>query len=92
LIGVKVHEIPTAAAWAEFVSSYPYRYGDLVYPDWRSASRDHDAVHMTLQAVAATQGVFFEVQGETLAPTYWDVESTLWLRWCFSKPELIRVR
>ena len=67
---VNVREISTAAGWAEFVTSYPVRHGDLVYPDWRSASRDHDGVHLTLRAIAATQGIYLRTQGRIVALSY----------------------
>jgi hypothetical protein len=33
----------------------------VIYPDWRSAVRDIDAVHMTLRAITAIQGLRFPV-------------------------------
>ena len=62
-----------------------------LYPDWRSASRDYDAVHMTLQAIVATQGIYLRAGVRIVAPPSWDIESTLWLRWCFRGPELVDV-
>lgn len=88
---VDVLEIASATTWAELVSEYPLRHEGFLYPDWRSVSRDHDAVHMTMRAVAATQGVCLRAGNDTLAPTFWDVESTLWLRWCFEDAELIQL-
>jgi hypothetical protein len=38
---------------------------------------------MTAAAVAATQGLCFREGDLITAPAYWDVESTLWLRWVF---------
>lgn len=87
--GVDVLEIASATAWAALVSEHPLRHEGLLYPDWRSVSRTHDAVHVTLRAIAATQGVCLRAGNETLAPAYWDVESTLWLRWCFEGAELV---
>jgi hypothetical protein len=87
-----VHEISSAAQWIDFVRAYPLRRGALIYPDWRSAARDIDAVHMTLRAIVAIQGLRFPVDPVdpgVVAASYWDVESTFWLRWCFSGVELV---
>jgi hypothetical protein len=78
-----VREIASARQWVDFVRSYPLRDGVLTYPNWRSVARDYDGVHMTLLAIAATQGLYFPVGQEITAPPYWDVESTLWLHWRF---------
>ncbi|MGH3993459.1 MAG: hypothetical protein ACRDSN_13480, partial [Pseudonocardiaceae bacterium] len=94
-----VHEISSAAQWVDFVRSYPLRRGALVYPDWPSAARDLDAVHVTLRAIAAIQGLRFPAgefpadefpaDGAAVAASYWDVESTFWLRWSFTAAELV---
>jgi hypothetical protein len=84
-----VHEISNATQWIDFVRSYPLRRGALIYPDWRSVARDMDAVHMTLRAIAAIQGLRFPVGSGVVAASYWDVESTFWLRWCFTGVELV---
>lgn len=55
----------------------------MLYPDWRAVAQRYDAVHMTLRAIAATQGLLFPTDEGQIAPTFWDVESTFWLRWCF---------
>jgi hypothetical protein len=89
---VKVREISSAASWAEFVCTYPRRQGSLVYPDWQSASGTYEAVHVTLRAVAAMQGIYLRTGDQIIAPSFWGLESTLWLRWCFQPPELMAVR
>lgn len=84
----RVREIPTATAWAKFVSTYPLEHDGLIYPDWRRVARDYDGVHMTLHAVAATQGLEMRVDGATIAAPYYGLESTFWLHWAFTSPEL----
>ncbi|MCD0453306.1 hypothetical protein LO762_29600 [Actinocorallia sp. API 0066] len=81
--GIRVREITDAKSWVEFVAEYPRGDGGIVYPDWRRVGRDFAGVHMTLRAIAATQGLCFPVSGGLTAAPYWDVESTLWLRWVF---------
>ncbi|MET8676717.1 hypothetical protein ABZW18_03715 [Streptomyces sp. NPDC004647] len=79
-----VLEITSARSWAEFVVRYARVDGGIIYPDWNKAAQHYSGVHMTLRAIVATQGFqFFTEHGVTAAP-YWDIESTLWLRWCFS--------
>lgn len=79
----RVYEITSAAQWVEFVVSYPLHHQGLIYPDWKSIARNHDAVHMTLPAIASTQGICMQTNYGTVAAPYWSVESTFWLHWCF---------
>jgi len=81
-----VFEIRNATDWVDFVTAFPVRNGDYLYPEWTKAADRWDAVHMTAHAIAATQGVTFASGRGVVAPPYWDVESTLWLRWAFGSP------
>jgi hypothetical protein len=85
----RVREVTSAAQWVEFVLSNPLRHGDLLYPDWKAVARSYDAVHLTLRAIAAIQGMYLAVNRDTMAPVYWDVESTFWLHWCFESVRLV---
>jgi len=87
--GVIIREITSACDWVEFVLAHPMRHGDLLFPDWQAVVRKYDAVHMTLRAIAATQGLHFPTDQGIVATGYWDVESTLWLRWCFKDVRLV---
>lgn len=82
-------EIASATAWTDFVMSDPVCGENVLYPNWRTASNRYDGVHMTLNAVAATQGIRFAASGAVVAPPYWDIESTLWLRWVFTGVGLV---
>lgn len=85
-----VLEIATAAKWVEFVLADAIHEEGLLYPNWKRAAERWDGIHMTVNAVAATQGMCFsDGGGHVVAPPYWDVESTLWLRWIFTAVELI---
>lgn len=79
-----VLEITTAEEWVRMVSEHPLQRGGLLYPDWKSVSRQWAGIHMTLRAIASTQGISFLVGNRVAAPLYWDVESTLWLEWAFA--------
>ncbi|MFF3712878.1 hypothetical protein [Streptomyces phaeochromogenes] len=48
-------------------------------------------MHVTLRAIVATQGLRFPVKGGATVPPYWDIESVLWLRWCFSSTRFVEV-
>lgn len=84
-----IHEITSASEWVDFVLCYPKRRDDLLYPDWRAASEKYDAVHMTLRAICATQGLYFLTTEGIVSAPYWDVETTLWLRWCFNSAQFV---
>jgi hypothetical protein len=84
-----VLEIATAAQWVDFVSANPLASEGLLYPDWKAVASRRDGVHMGAGAVVATQGICFSSNGHMVAPPYWDVESTLWLRWSFTTLERV---
>lgn len=78
---VAVAEITSATSWAEFVFTYARRSEGLVYPDWVAVSRSFDAVHITLPTIAAAQGFALTTADGTIAPAFWDVETTFWVTW-----------
>jgi hypothetical protein len=84
----KVLEITCAREWTQLVTQYQRSGSGFIYPDWVAVSADFDAVHLTARGVAAVQGFCFPTSRGLTAPVYWDVESTLWLRWCFSSTTL----
>jgi hypothetical protein len=88
---VAVAEITSATSWAELVCAHPRRVDGLVYPDWVSISRSFDAVHITLPTIAAAQGFSLITKDGTIPPAFWDVETTFWLRWCFSDARLVEI-
>ncbi len=89
--GASVLEISSAREWAEFVEAYAIAKADLIYPDWPKVASDHDGVHLTLSAIAAIQGFNLETGHGLTAAAFWDVESTLWLRWVFGATRLSQV-
>jgi hypothetical protein len=86
---ISVYELDSAAAWVGLVENHPIAHKGLVYPDWAAIAHEYDAVHVTLRAIAATQGMAFITEHGLSAAAYWDVESTLWLRWSFQSAQLI---
>lgn len=86
---ITVVEIDSAACWVDFVSSYPHVSDGSVYPDWPRISKEFDGVHITLPLIAAAQGFSFHTSCGTIPPAFWDVETTFWLRWCFSRADLV---
>jgi len=88
----RVRNVTTAAEWEDLVLRHPAVHDDgLIYPDWPAIAADWDAVHMTIRAIAAIQGVRFRTSRGFLAPSYWDVETTFWLRWAFREVESVAV-
>jgi len=85
----RVLEITTAADWVDFVATHATTLGDVVYPDWTRAAEHWDAVHMTLRAIVATQGIWFPLGRRLAGAPFWDVESTRWLSWVFSDAALV---
>ncbi|HEX5851626.1 MAG TPA: hypothetical protein VFY36_00910 [Solirubrobacteraceae bacterium] len=81
---ITVAEIGSATAWVNFVSSHPRVVGECVFPDWSDIAQSVDAVHFTLPAIAAAQGFCFRTSLGIIPAAFWDVETTFWLRWCFS--------
>lgn len=89
--GVVVFDIDSAQAWQAFVQRYPRVVGGYMYPDWPRVASEVDAVHITLTAIVPTQAFAVPASPYPVAPAYWDVETTLWLRWCFTSVTQIEV-
>lgn len=86
-----VLEISCARAWVDFVQTYAERHAGLIYPNWTEVAKHYDGVHLTLRAIAATQGFTFATTSGITAAPFWDVESTLWLRWRFTSIDFVEV-
>jgi hypothetical protein len=86
---VAVAEITSASRWAELVRAHPRCAGSLIYPDWATVARRFDAVHITLPTIAAAQGFALTTADGTIAPAFWDVETTFWVTWRISSAELV---
>jgi hypothetical protein len=86
---ISVAEIVSARRWVEFVDAYALTSDGLVYPDWEKIARKFDAVHVTLPTIVAAQGFHFRTSRGLIAPAFWDVETTFWLRWRFSGAHLV---
>ncbi|MFJ2815691.1 hypothetical protein [Streptomyces sp. NPDC087294] len=86
-----VLDITSARDWADFVERYAREHQGIVHPDWEKAAQDVSGVHLTLRAIVATQGFQFRTASGLTAAPYWDVETTLWLRWHFSSVRCLDV-
>jgi hypothetical protein len=86
---VRISHIASAQDWAGLVERHPLNSESWVHPDWRSMSEEFDAIHFTPGAILATEGLAIESALGPIRPTYWDVESTLWLQWRFTSVELV---
>ena len=79
----RILQVSTAKDWAALVQRHHIRRKGHLYADWRAVAETHDALHFSPSAVCAVEGFAVECDAGLIAPTYWDVEFTLWLRWCF---------
>ncbi len=87
-----IAEVASARDWFALCLANPLEQDGLIYPDWHRIASTYSAVHLTLRAIAGLQG-FVVSDGEAfVAPAFWDVESTLWLTWCFGQARLEVVR
>ncbi len=89
--GVRIREITSANDWVELVLSHPFESQGLLFPDWKCLAKKYDAIHMTLKAILAIQGIYFSSKKGFIARSYWDIESTLWFHWQFEKVKLVEV-
>lgn len=87
----RVYGISDAARWVGLITDFPRMTKGYLHPDWTAVAAVYDAVHVTLRAVAAAQGLSFATDGGPTAAPYWDTEQTFWLRWSFSAAELVEV-
>jgi hypothetical protein len=87
----RVAEITSASEWSQLVVDNAFIADNhVVYPDWRAIAKAWDGVHLTIRAVAAIEGISFSSAVGLLAPAYWGIESTLWLRWVFEGAKLLK--
>lgn len=94
----RVAEIHSPANWAALVRQHPCASPGVIFtgakhppasayrldPDWASAARDWDAVHLSVGGWLTAHDVPYEAQGVMTELRGWDMESTVWFRWCFS--------
>jgi hypothetical protein len=86
---LRIAEIVSASRWVEFVEAHVFVSDGLVYPDWEKIAREFDAIHITLPAIVAAQGFYFHTRHGLMVPAFWNVETTFWLRWCFTEARLV---
>jgi hypothetical protein len=75
--GVRVLDIGSAQDWHDAVVRFPREHGGRLYLDWPLVSEQFEAVHLTLAAVAAFQGIELATSVHSIGPTYWDTETTV---------------
>jgi hypothetical protein len=86
---VAVAEIGSATAWVEFVCAHARVSDGQVFPDWVDIARSYDAVHLTLPMIVAAQGLAFDTPHGEIPAEFWDVETTIWLKWRISGARLV---
>jgi len=94
----RVAEIHSPAAWASLVERYPGDSPGLIFtgvkhppesayrrdPDWHRVAQDWDAVHLSVGGWLTAQDVPYGGEGYRTELRGFDMESTVWFRWCFS--------
>jgi hypothetical protein len=61
-------ERTTAAQWKQLALRYPAINEDRIYLDWQTMVQDWDAVHISISAVAAIQGVRLQTPSGVAGP------------------------
>jgi len=89
---VRVFSVDSALSLVSLLDAFPLRHDGYIYPDWCRIAESYDALHMTFPGVVTTQGISLLTSHGPSSRSYWDVESTLWLNWCFDAAELLRRR
>jgi hypothetical protein len=85
----KIITVDDARDWVRLLSRFPRVHEGQVCADWAGIAAHYDGVRLTLPAVVAIQGVRFVTSRGPTAPSFWDVESTFWLRWRFTGAKLV---
>ena len=65
----------------------PWANNDGLVPDWHSAAREWDGVHVTLWAFLTAMQVRIESEAGWTEPWTWGGEETTWLHWAFDSVE-----
>jgi hypothetical protein len=88
--GARVAEIHSPADWCRLVREYPGAIRqEVLHPDWRRIGERWDAVHVSAGGLIVTEDQPCPGgpgSGQLLG---WNMESTVWLRWCFGSPTRI---
>lgn len=80
---VNVYTIDTYEDYLYLFERYGIR-NNIWRLDWEKVAKDYDAVHVTYHGQTVTR----LSRGHDDIDLYgWDVESTIWFRWCFEKVE-----
>jgi hypothetical protein len=86
---LRIFQVTCAADWAQLVDGFHVGGSSDLHADWHAVASAYDAVHFSPRAVGAVQGFRIRTRSGLTAPVYWDVESTLWLRWPFESWSLV---
>lgn len=92
--GLRIYEIDTAEAWADFCARFPIevtaqkrhdwyrttgRDGAWVIPDWAKVAKHYDAVHLQAQTYLSAAGTVIPVDEQTASVIGgWDPDETFW--------------
>lgn len=76
---VRILSFDTPDEWDRWLR-LPYYSHDWRYIDFEALAQDYDGLHLSRAFIAGRR---FAVTGLCMTVSAWDVDSTLWFRWCF---------
>lgn len=83
----RVAEIHSPRDWAELCVRYPAGSATWLDPNWHEVARDWDGVHLSAGGWLTAEDLPYDAGGRTAELRGWNMESTVWLRWCFAGAE-----
>lgn len=83
-----VYEVHEPQAWHSLCMAFPlYGPDNLIMPDWRKVAQVWDGVHLSVGGLLTTEQLYWHTQQGWTHLFGWSVESTVWLRWAFTRVE-----
>lgn len=79
----RIRVVEGAVDWCELVRSWPIATTGGLGLNWHALAEEFDAVEVSVRSIAAIDAIGFQYEGVRIAPSYWDVQTTVWLNWCF---------
>jgi hypothetical protein len=83
----RVIEIHSPRDWAALCVRYPAPSATRLDPDWHAVAREWDGVHLSIGGWLTAEDRPYGAGGRTAELRGWNMESTVWLRWCFAGAE-----
>ena len=85
--GARIAEIHSPRDWSDLCLRHPAGSAMRLDPDWHHVARAWDAVHLSTGGWLTAEDLPYQVDGGITELRGWNMESTVWLRWCFTGAE-----